>query len=268
MDTANINPKDVMALRQRTGLGMMDCKKALTDANGDMDAAEALLRERMKGKMDSRTDRPAGEGCIEILIDGGKASIIEVRAETDFTARNDDFVAMASDLAKMTLGQAAGDVSADSAMTGRLDEVRLTTGENISFARGVRLDGAAFGQYVHHDRKLGVLLQVEGDFPADVLTGICQHVAAHVPTPLAVDETGLDAGVVAEKRKEAEAEAAASGKPPEIATKIAEGKVRKFFEDNTLLGQKWVRDESKSVGSLVPKGSKIVTFIRMAVGGA
>jgi len=267
MTTADINPKDVMALRQRTGLGMMDCKKALTDANGDMDAAEALLRERMKGKMDSRTDRPAGEGCIEVAIEDGKATIIEVRAETDFTARNDDFRSMATDLAKMALGHAAGEVSADAAMTERLDKVRLTTGENISFARGVRLDGAGFGQYVHHDGKLGVLLQVEGDVPADVLTGICQHVAAHVPTPMAVDESGLDAAVVAEKRKEAEAEAAASGKPPEIATKIAEGKLRKFFEENTLLGQKWVRDESVSVGSLLPSGAKIVTFVRMAVGG-
>jgi elongation factor Ts len=101
-----------------------------------------------------------------------------------------------------------------------------------------------------------------------VLTGICQHVAAHVPTPMAVDEHGLDAAVVAQKREEAQAEAAASGKPAEIASKIAEGKVRKFFEENTLLGQKFVRDESKQVRDLLPKGAKILAFVRMAVGGA
>lgn len=89
MDTADISPKDVMTLRQRTGLGMMDCKKALSDANGDMAAAEELIRQRMKGKMDSRTDRPAGEGCIVVATDGVKGAILEVRAETDFTARND-----------------------------------------------------------------------------------------------------------------------------------------------------------------------------------
>jgi elongation factor Ts len=268
MDTADISPKDVMTLRQRTGLGMMDCKKALADANGDMAAAEELLRQRMKGKMDSRTDRPAGEGCIVVAIDGGKAAILEVRAETDFTARNDGFRGMSADLAKMSLEQAAGEVATTDAMSKRLDDVRLTTGENISFARGRRLDGGSFGQYIHHDGKLGVLLQVEGEVPADVLTGICQHVAAHVPTPMAVDEQGLDAAVVAQKRAEAQAEAAASGKPAEIASKIAEGKVRKFFEENTLLGQKFVRDESKQVRDLLPKGSKILAFVRMAVGGA
>ena len=268
MDTADISPKDVMTLRQRTGLGMMDCKKALSDANGDMAAAEELIRQRMKGKMDSRTDRPAGEGCIVVATDGVKGAILEVRAETDFTARNDGFRAMSADLAKLSLEQPAGEVAATDAMTKRLDDVRLTTGENISFARGRRLDGGSFGHYIHHDGKLGVLLQVEGSVPADVLTGICQHVAAHQPTPMSVDEHGLDAAVVAAKREEAKGEAAASGKPAEIASKIAEGKVRKFFEDNTLLGQKYVKDESKQIRELLQQGAKILAFVRMAVGGA
>jgi len=267
MDTANVSPKDVMTLRQRTGLGMMDCKKALADANGDMQAAEELLRQRMKGKMDTRTDRPAGEGCIAVATQGSKGVIIEVRAETDFTARNEAFRAMAKELATTSLQQPAGDVAMTPAMTKRLDEVRITTGENVSFARGRCLDGGSFGHYVHHDGKLGVLLQVEGQFPADVLTGICQHVAAHVPTPLAVDQHGLDPALVASRKQDAVAEAAATGKPPQIAEKIAEGKVRKFFEENTLLGQRYVRDDSKSVGELVPKGCRILTFLRMTVGG-
>jgi len=266
MTTANISPKDVMALRQRTGLGMMDCKQALADANGDMGAAEELLRQRLKGKMDTRTDRPAGEGFIAVAIEGSKAVILEVRAETDFTARNEGFRSMATDLAKMALGQPAGEVAATAEMAARLDQVRLTTGENLSCGGGIRLDGGAFGQYVHHDGKLGVLLQVEGEVPGEVLTGICQHVAAHVPTPMAVDAAGLDAAVVAARREEAVAEAAASGKPKEIAEKIAEGKMRKFFEENTLLGQRYVRDDSKSVAELLPKGAKILRFVRLAVG--
>jgi elongation factor Ts len=266
METANISPKDVMTLRQRTGLGMMDCKKALADSHGDMAAAEELLRQRLKGKMDTRTDRPAGEGFIAVAIEGPKAVILEVRAETDFTARNEAFRAMALDLARHSLARGAGEVSVTPEMSARLDEVRLTTGENLSCGRGVRLDGGAFGSYVHHDGKLGVLLQVEGAVPAEILTGICQHVAAHVPTPMAVDASGLDAAIVAARRADAVAEAAASGKPKEIAEKIAEGKMRKFFEDNTLLGQRYVRDDSKAVAELLPKGAKILTFVRLAVG--
>ena len=97
MSTANISAKDVMALRQKTGLGMMDCKKALVEANGDLATAETHLREKLKGKMDERTDRAAGEGCIAVKYEGDKAAILEVRSETDFTARNEMFVAMANE---------------------------------------------------------------------------------------------------------------------------------------------------------------------------
>jgi elongation factor Ts len=268
METANISPKDVMTLRQRTGLGMMDCKKALADSHGDMAAAEELLRQRLKGKMDTRTDRPAGEGFIAVAIDGPKAAILEVRAETDFTARNETFRAMATQLAAMSLSQPVGEIAVTPEMAARLDEVRLTTGENLSCGRGVRLDGGTFGSYVHHDGKLGVLLQAEGPVPEEILAGICMHVAAHVPTPMAVDPAGLDAATVEARRGEAVEEAAATGKPREIAEKIAEGKMRKFFEENTLLGQRYVRDDSKSVAEVLPKGSKILSFTRMAVGAA
>ena len=136
MSTANISAKDVMALRQKTGLGMMDCKKALVEAEGDIAAAEANLREKLKGKMDERTDRAAGEGCIAIQTGDASAAILEVRAETDFTARNEMFVKMANDAASMALDQPAGDVDFTAGMTEILDNVRITTGENISFARG------------------------------------------------------------------------------------------------------------------------------------
>ena len=266
MSTANISPKDVMKLRDRTGLGMGDCKNALVEANGDMDAAEKLLREKMKGKMDARADRAAGEGCIAIAIAGGKAAVVEIRSETDFTARNDEFRAMAQDVAKLALGHGAGPVVANKEIVDRVDVVRLKTGENISFARGEVLQGAAFASYLHHDGKLGVVLQYEGEMPADIGTGVCQHVAAAVPTPMAIDQHGLDQAVVASKRAEAVAEAQASGKPAQIAEKMAEGKMRKFFEEVTLLGQPYVRDDKMQVGQVVPKTAKLVRFVRMRVG--
>jgi elongation factor Ts len=271
MSTVNISAKDVMKLRDRTGLGMGDCKNALVETKGDMDAAEKLIRERMKGKMDARTDRAAGEGCVSVAIAGGKAAIVEIRSETDFTARNEEFRTMAADVAKMALGHAAGKVTADKAIIDRVDVVRLKTGENISFSRGEVLSGGSFASYVHHDGKLGVILQYEvesggGDLPADIGTGICQHIAAVVPTPAALDASGLDQAVVAAKRAEAVAEAQASGKPAQIAEKMAEGKLRKFFEEVTLLGQPYVRDDKMQVGQVLPKGVKLVKFVRVRLG--
>jgi elongation factor Ts len=272
MSTANISAKDVMALRQKTGLGMMDCKKALVESGGDMAAAEAALRAKLKGKMDERTDRAAGEGRISIETSDSGAAILEVRAETDFTARNDSFIEMADNAARDSIAQATGDGPTDVVFTddmkAALDEVRITTGENISFAKGIAFKGNSFGQYVHHDGKLGVLVQFEGEIPEDLATGICQHVAAHVPTPLAVDEHGLPSEIVEAKRAEATKEAMDLGKPEEIAAKIAEGKMRKFLEDNTLIGQKYVKLEKETVGQILPAGVKILNFVRMRVGSS
>ncbi|MSR19166.1 MAG: translation elongation factor Ts [Phycisphaerales bacterium] len=266
--TITIEPKSVMTLRQRTGCGMSDCKSALVEAQGDLTAAEKLLREKLKGKMDGRTDRAAGEGCIAVAIDGSKSVIIEVRAETDFTSKNEGFRNMAKDLANAALGQSVGSVSMTSAMTDRLDTVRITTGENISFARGERIDGGTPHSYVHHDGKLGVIVHFQGDVPEELRTGICQHVAANVPTPLAVDAAGVPADLVAQKRADAQTEAEASGKPAEIAAKIAEGKVRKFFEEVTLLGQKYVKDDKQTVSQMLPKGTSVTAFRRVVVGGS
>lgn len=267
MTTADIDAKLVMALRTATGLGFGDCRKALLETGADLGKAEALLRERLKGKMDTRSDRAAGEGCIAIVTDGAKAAILEVRSETDFTAKNDEFRALAKELAAKSLAAAAGAISMSAEMTAAIDRLRAKTGENISFARGSRLDGGSFGSYTHHDGKVGVLLQFEGEMPAEISTGVCQHIAAAVPTPMAVDQHGLPADIVEAKRAEAIKEAAESGKPAQIAEKMAEGKVRKFFEETTLLGQKFVKDDKKSVREILPKGVVIKAFVRMRVGG-
>lgn len=268
MSTAAIDPKTVMKLRQKTGLGMGACKDALVEANGDFDAAEKLLRERMKDKMDGRTDRPAGEGCLAIVARDGKVAIVEIRSETDFTAKNAEFRAMASDVATMAVGLAVGAVTATPAMTTRVDDVRLKTGENVQFARGEVLGGASYASYLHHDHKQGAVLGYTGTLDAETGAAICQHIVASPVTPQAIDESGLPADLVAQKRAEATAEAAASGKPAQIAEKMAEGKMRKWFEEVTLLGQAFVFDEKKKIKDLLPAGTTLSSFRRMVVGGS
>jgi len=271
METTAVNAKDVMRLRERTGLGMMDCKTALAEAGGDMAKAEAILKERLKGKMDTRTDRAAGQGRIAVRIEGGpgnqRAAIVEVRAETDFTAKNDEFIAMTDAVAAIAARDGSGDLTVTPAMTAKIDEVRLKTGENVSFGRGVAASGAFFGSYVHHDGKLGVLLETSAPIPDDLAVGICQHIAANVPTPLAIGESDMPADLVEARRREAVEEAKASGKKPDIAEKMAQGKMRKFFEDNTLLGQKFVKDDKLSVHQLLPAGVAVRRFVRMPLGG-
>jgi elongation factor Ts len=266
MTTANISSKDVMALRERTGLGMMDCKAALIEANGDPKLAEERLREKLKGKMDTRTDRAAGEGCVVVAVVGSKAAICEVRAETDFTARNPEFREMATELAKMAAAGAVGAAVNTDAMQKRLDEVRIKTGENLSFGGGEVLEGAGFASYVHHDGKKGALISFSGTLDADTGTGICQHIVAASPAPIAVDEKGVPADVVEKKRAEAVEEAKASGKPAQIAEQMANGKMRKFFEEVTLLGQKYVRDDKKAIKEILPAGVTISKFVKMGVG--
>lgn len=270
--TVSFTPKDVMKLREKTGLGMMDCKEALTVNNGDMQAAEAWLREKMKGKMDTRTERATGEGRVAIAISGQDAAIVEVRCETDFTARNDDFVKMVGDVAQLVLKAPPGAVEANDAIKKRVDDVRITTGENMSYARGEHLQGGAnstFGSYVHHDNKRGAIVQVEGKPPsADVLSGVCMHIVAHVPTPVGVDQKDVPAATLHQIRQAGLAEAKEAGKPEQIATKIAEGKVRKYLEENTLLDQKYVRDPAgkQSVREALGKDVKVIRFVRYVVG--
>ena len=262
---STIAAKDVMALREKTGLGMMDCKKALQENNGDMAAAESWLREKRKGKMDTRTERTTGEGRIGIAIDGPKAVIIELRTETDFTAKNDAFLTATDSVAGLALGQAAGDVEADDAINKHVDDLRITTGENVNFARGMRLDGGSDGSYIHHDGKRACLLQIEGDAPADALKGICQHIVFH--DPMGIDADDVPAEKIESIRTAALAEAKESGKNDEIAGKMADGKVRKYLEENTLMAQKYVLDESMTVGDALGGDAKITAFIRYTLGG-
>ena len=264
-----ISAKDVMALRQRTGVGMMDCKKALAQADGDSAKAVEILREKLKGKMDERVDRPAGEGSLAIAKGDGAIALIELKAESDFTARNDAFVEVAQKIADMVLAGPDGETTTASAeATELIDGLRITTKENISFARGIKLSASKVGGYVHFDRKTGAIVSGEGDLSDELLSGISMHVTASVPTPKGVDQDSLPAQEVEAARQAAIDEAKASGKPQEIAEKIATGKLRRWVDENSLMGQIYLRemDAKKPIRDFLPKDGSITAFVRFQVG--
>ncbi|MCB9847652.1 MAG: translation elongation factor Ts [Phycisphaeraceae bacterium] len=266
-----VNAKDVMTLRARTGLGMMDCKKALAESGGDLDAAEESLRKKLKGKMEGRTERAAGEGAIAIAVsdDGRAAAIVEFITETDFTAKNESFHNATQKLAQIALKGNAGDVAVNDEMKPVIDDVRITTGENAQYARGHKLEGGGdtmFGSYIHHDGKTGVLIQAEGNVSLDILRDICMHITAAVPRPLGVGVDDIPADVVEKEKKFALEQAMESGKPREIAEMMVEGKMRKFYEGVALLEQPFVKDPDKTIKQLLPKGATVVGFLRWTVG--
>jgi elongation factor Ts len=256
--------KDVMGLRQKTGLGMMDCKKALTETSGDPVAAEEWLRETKKGKMDSRTERTTGEGKICVASKGCCAVIVEIRTETDFTARNENFIEAVEKIAELALAGDDGDVSATEDMTKLVDDLRITTGENANYARGHKYSGGKFGEYIHHDGKRACLLQFEGDIEDATLKGICQHIVFHDPMGISAED--VPAEKIAQIRAGAIQEAKDSGKNEEIAEKMSEGKVRKHLQENTLLAQKYVLDESTTIQELLDEGTTITAFTRYTLG--
>ncbi|MEO1007806.1 MAG: translation elongation factor Ts [Planctomycetota bacterium] len=268
MTQTQVSAKEVMKLRQRTGLSMMECKKALVEAEGDHQRAEDLLRKKLKGKMDTRTERSAGEGRIAVAVEGDKAAIIEVRAETDFTAKNEKFVAMTDRVAAAVLAHDAGEVGQPDDAAKAIDELRISTGENISYGRGkvLQADGARYASYVHHDGKTGALLQVQGDASEDVLRDVCMHIVAAVPTPAGVHADDVPADMVEKERKFRLEQAMESGKPQEIAEKMVEGGMRKFFESVALIEQPFVKDPAIKIKDLVGSGTTILHFERWVVG--
>jgi len=272
-----IGAKDVMTLRQKTGLGMMECKQALEETGGNIDQAVDLLRKRGLAKMDTRTDRASAEGRLAAAVsaDKTKGSIVEVNSETDFTANTDAFKTMVGKVAAEALKGPAGDVARNDAMQAAVDDVRLTTKENIQFGRGKVVGGAGsvVGKYIHFTGKSGALVELavepaaRGAVTDELLADLCMHVTAISPSALGVRPEDIDPDVVAKEREIAKAQALASGKPPQIAEKMVEGKIRKFYEERALLLQPFVKDDKKQVKALLPKGVTIKSFVRMQIGG-
>jgi elongation factor Ts len=272
---AEIAASMVMDLRQRTGLGMMECKKALTEAAGDLTKAEELLRIRSGAKASKAAGRIAAEGVIGLYVapDGKTAAMVEVNCETDFVAKNDDFRAFAAEVAQIVARENPPDLSAlgvKSLASGETIEARRAVlvqkiGENMSLRRFTRKSAVGrLASYVHGNR-IGVLVDLTGG--QDTLgKDLAMHVAAS--KPMAVSQEQVPADVVAKERAIAVARAADSGKPANIIEKMVEGAVGKFLAEVTLLAQPFVKGDGKeTVGQLVKaQGASVNDFVLFVVG--
>jgi len=265
----------VMELRQRTGLGMMECKKALTEAEGDLAKAEDLLRIKSGAKASKAAGRIAAEGVIGLWVapDAKTGAMVEVNCETDFVARNDDFKAFAAEIAQVVARDNPADVAAlgeKKLASGETIEARRIAlvqkiGENMSIRRFVRIGATgALASYVH-GVKIGVLVDVAGGEP-QLGKDLAMHIAAS--KPLAVDKSGVSAAVVAHEREIAAARAAESGKPANIVEKMVDGAVAKFLADVTLLAQPFVKGDGKQTVEQLTKsaGATVHGFTLFVVG--
>ena len=263
----------VKELRDSTGAGMMDAKKALTETDGDMDAAVDWLRTKGLSKAAKKSGRTAAEGLVALSINGGRGVAVEVNAETDFVAKNADFQAMVSDIAKTALDVADIDALAAADLGGKTVADTITDkiamiGENMSLRRMARIEGANVVSYVHNAvndgmGKIGVLVAFDGD--EAFARQVAMHVAASNPS--ALDAAALDAGIV-EKERQLQIEIAReSGKPDAVIEKMIEGRMKKFTAEATLMGQAFVVNPDLTVeAASKDAGTQISGFVRLEVG--
>lgn len=289
-----ITAKAVAELRQRTGAGMMDCKKALEETSGDMDAAVEFLRKKGIAKAEKRADRSTVEGIVggELFNNGSSGAIIEVACETDFVARNEDFGRIVANLVAHRVHSTAQDIDAllaepmvsnpSETVADFVKGASALTGEAVNAKRTARFDAGESGQvgmYRHHNGKLATLVQITASSPEvatheatrELVKYIAEHVAASAP--VAVDRAGVSAEKIESERRIAMDQAREAGKPEAMIEKIATGKVEAFLKDVTLLPQAWVRDPSLTIAQLVADysakaGGKITVdrFVRIQLG--
>ncbi|MHB8439915.1 MAG: translation elongation factor Ts [Acidimicrobiales bacterium] len=261
-----VSAKDVQALRQATGAGMMDCKRALEETDGDMEAAKQLLRERGLAGAAKRSDREATQGAVALAIEGGHAAIVELRCETDFVAKADSFVAMVDDLAALVVskGSQAVDESAPS-----IDELRTTLKENISVGTVVYWDVAPSSEvdgYLHLQNDRGVnavLVEMDGG-SKELAHDVAVHIAFARPAYLRRDE--IPEEDAAAERATLEAISRNEGKPDAALAKIVEGRMNGWYKERVLLEQSYAKDEKKSVADLIGS-ARITRFAQVVVGG-
>ena len=288
--TTTFTAKDVQELRQRTGAGMMECKKALEETRGNMDAAIDLLRKKGIAKAEKRAGRAASEGKIvsRVSADGKTGALVEVNSETDFVSRNESFGKLVERIADTLISDTStNEVVANaegapllakqmggSTVEGAIKELSGTIGENLVVRRYVRFttDGA-LGTYVHHNGKVAVLVDIvggSGEAVQQLARTVAEHVAAGVPTiPVAVDRDDVPKELVDRERRIFSERAAESGKPANIIEKMVGGQIDKFYKEVTLVDQPWVRDDSKTIRDLVAAagaGLKIRRFARFQMG--
>lgn len=269
-----ITASQVKELRERTGLGMMDCKKALQETDGDMDAAIEVLRKKAGSKVEKKAGRIAAEGVISIAVSDNhkSATMIEVNSETDFVAKNNYFLSFADDLAKAANNNGIEDVEAlmamplgDSNVASVLESLVAKLGEKMGVRRVIRAtsDNGQIGNYAH-GRCIGVLVDLEGG-DAELSHDIAMHIAAIKPEFILPEDVPADR--VAKEREIYKAQAEESGKPDAIITKMVEGRISKYLNEVTLVGQPFVKDPDTRVGKLLDKAdAKVNRFMRFEVG--
>jgi len=267
----NITADTVKQLRERTGAGMMECKKALVETKGDLDAAAELMRKSGLAKADKKAARVAAEGTVAVHRSGASAAMIEVNCETDFVARSEEFQAFARDVAHAALEHPAPSVAALVQLTvggATLEERRRALiakiGENIAVRRFVRVSApGALGDYLHGTR-IGSLVALEGGNES-LARDLAMHVAAI--NPAYVDASAVPAEVLDKEREILTEQTKGEKKPPEIIAKMVEGRLRKYLAEITLLGQPFVKDPDMTVEKLLKKsGARVVEFVRYEVG--
>ena len=264
----------VKELRVKTDAPMMECKKALTEADGNMEQAEEILRVKLGNKATKAASRITADGVVAIYIDepGKIGAIVELNSESDFVAKNADFIAFANDIAKLVAENKPADVAALSALPlngSTVDEVRKgligKIGENISIRRFQIIEGKGkLSTYIHGGAKIGVIVDVVGGND-EVAHDVAMHIAASKPK--ALDKDGVDQNLIETERRVAIEKARENGKPEHLIEKIAEGSVNKFLKEVTLLSQPFVKDDSKSVGELLKSnGATVSAFALFVVG--
>ncbi len=264
----------VKELRESTGAGMMDAKKALQETGGDMEAAQDWLRTKGLSKAAKKSDRTAAEGLVGVAVEGGKGVAVEVNAETDFVAKNAEFQSLVGDITRTALGVNDVEALRGADLGGKTVETAITDaiakiGENMALRRMARLEGDSVVSYVHNAAadglgKIGVLVAVKG---AD--NGIGRQVAMHVAatSPASLGESDLDPALVQREKAVLTEQARESGKPEQVIEKMIEGRMKKFFEEVTLLNQKFVVNPDVTVAEAASEaGVEITGFVRLAVG--
>jgi len=276
--SVKISASDVNKLRQQTGAGMMDCKKALVESNGDFEAAIDYLRKKGAKVAASRQDRDSNEGVViaKATADGKSGIVVEVNCETDFVAKNADFVAFAEKIADIALQNNPASVEELKAL--ELDGKKIgdalieqtgVIGEKIDVSKYETVSAEKVVAYIHGNYRLGVLVGLSANVAGIDEAGkdVAMQIAAM--NPVAIDKDGVDQEIVDREIAIAKEQIIAEGKPAEMAEKIAQGKLNKFFKDTTLLNQEFVKDSSKNIAQFldsVSKGLTVTAFKRVQLG--
>ena len=271
-----ITAKQVKELREMTGAGMMDAKKALTETDGDMEAAIDWLRTKGLAKAAKKSGRTAAEGLVAVAVDGGKGVVVEVNSETDFVAKNAEFQEMVAGIANAALGVSDVEALGAADLGGKpvsevITDKIATIGENMSLRRMDSVEGASVVSYVHNAAapgmgKIGVLVALSGDNEA-FGKQVAMHVAAADPRPQALNVEALDPAVVEKERQIQIDIARESGKPEQVIEKMIEGRMKKFLAEITLLNQAFVVDPDNTVEAAAKAaGVEILGYVRLEVG--